>query len=242
MGKRLMLRAPTKVLRADGKPAAWSAHTHVSDLDRAKEEARAAHARLREALEMLPQGIVFLDAEGRYILWNEQYAKIYQRSADLFKVGARLADTLRIGVMRGDYPAAKGREEEWLAERLAKLHRPANRHEQWLADGRCILIEERRTSEGGIIGLRVDITELKEREASFRLLFEGNPVPMFIFDRADEGHPVRQPGGAAALRLLGRARSARRASFTSTTSAITASLMICMGARTKLSPAARGII
>ena len=183
MGKRLMLRAPTKVLRADGKPAAWSAHSHVSDLDRAKEEARAAHARLREALEMLPQGIVFLDAEGRYILWNEQYAKIYHRSADLFKVGARLADTLRIGVMRGDYPAAKGREEEWLAERLTKLHRPANRHEQWLADGRCILIEERRTSEGGIIGLRVDITELKEREASFRLLFEGNPVPMFIFDR-----------------------------------------------------------
>jgi diguanylate cyclase (GGDEF)-like protein/PAS domain S-box-containing protein len=191
VGTRRPLRAATKVLRADGKPAAWStSHVHGNDLDgaratalAAREEARAAHARLREALEMLPQGIVVLDKEGRYILWNEQYAKIYHRSSDLFKVGARLADTLRIGVMRGDYPAAKGREEEWLADRLAKLKRPADRHEQWLADGRCILIEERRTSEGGIIGLRVDITELKEREASFRLLFEGNPVPMFIFDR-----------------------------------------------------------
>ena len=52
---------------------------------------------------------------------------------------------------------------------------PRERHEQWLSDGRCILIEERQTSDGGIIGLRVDITELKERKASFRMLFEANP-------------------------------------------------------------------
>ena len=59
------------------------------------------------------------------------------------------------------------------------------RHEQTLADGRCILIEERRTSDGGIIGLRVDITEMKQREASFRLLFESNPVPMFVYGLDD---------------------------------------------------------
>ncbi|MBN8911689.1 MAG: PAS-domain containing protein, partial [Rhizobiales bacterium] len=150
---------------------------HISELESALnlakaavEEARTADARLRDAIGLLPQGIVFLDAEGRYVLWNEEYAKIYHRSADLFEVGVKLADTLRIGVARGDYPAAKGREEEWIAERLEKMLNPSERHEQWLADGRCILIEERRTIDGGIIGLRVDITELKEREASFRLL------------------------------------------------------------------------
>ena len=61
------------------------------------------------------------------------------------------------------------------------LFNPAGRHEQTLTDGRTILIEERRTSDGGIIGLRVDITEMKQREASFRLLFDGNPVPMFVY-------------------------------------------------------------
>ncbi len=149
----------------------------------ALESARAADARLREAIDILPQGIVFLDAEGRYVLWNKQYAEIYKRSADLFEVGRRLEDTLRIGVARGDYPEAKGREEEWLAERLEKLYAPGQRHEQWLSDGRCILIEERATSDGGIIGLRVDITEMKHREASFRLMFEENPVAMFVFDQ-----------------------------------------------------------
>ena len=98
----------------------------------------------------------------------------------MFKPGARLADTIRVGVARGDYPDAIGREEEWIAERLAKLDQPVGRHEQTLADGRVILIEERKTEDGGVIGLRVDITELKQREASFRLLFDSNPVPMIV--------------------------------------------------------------
>lgn len=151
--------------------------------DAAIANATAAHERLRAALEILPQGIVFLDNEGRYILWNQKYADIYKRSADLFKVGARLEDTLRIGVARGDYPDAVGREEEWIRDRIELLYNPGKPHEQILSDGRCILIEERRTSDGGVIGLRMDITALKQREASFRLLFDDNPVPMFVLDR-----------------------------------------------------------
>jgi PAS domain-containing protein len=163
--------------------------------------AEQADARLREALDILPQGIVFLDAEGRYILWNQQYADIYKRSADLFRPGAKLADTLRIGIARGDYPEAIGREDEWLAQRLSLLANPRGRHEQHLADGRWIMIEERRTSDGGVIGLRVDITEMKRREASFRLLFDGNPVPMFVCARDDRRHSRRQRCGDRSLRL-----------------------------------------
>jgi diguanylate cyclase (GGDEF)-like protein/PAS domain S-box-containing protein len=157
-----------------------------AEAEAAVAEARKSHERLREAIDILPQGIVFLDADGRYILWNKKYSEIYSRSSDLFKPGARLQDTIRIGVERGDYPEAIGREEEWIAERLAKLYQPGERHEQLLADGRCILIEERLTEDGGIIGLRVDITELKQREASFRLLFDSNPIPMIVCALDDE--------------------------------------------------------
>jgi diguanylate cyclase (GGDEF)-like protein/PAS domain S-box-containing protein len=149
-------------------------------------EARRSHERLREAIDILPQGIVFLDSDGRYILWNKQYSEIYSATADLFRPGVRLEDTLRIGVERGDYPEAVGCEDEWIAERLQRLYQPGARHEQVLADGRCILIEERLTADGGVIGLRVDITELKQREASFRLLFDGNPVPMIVCALDDE--------------------------------------------------------
>ncbi|HEX3864567.1 MAG TPA: PAS-domain containing protein, partial [Stellaceae bacterium] len=77
-------------------------------------EARKSHERLRQAIDILPQGIVFLDADGRYILWNKKYSEIYSRSSDLFKPGARLQDTIRVGVERGDYPEAVGREEAWI--------------------------------------------------------------------------------------------------------------------------------
>jgi diguanylate cyclase (GGDEF)-like protein/PAS domain S-box-containing protein len=184
------LRKSSK-LKSSGRKARRSAI--VEDMTRMRAEAEAAinearksHERLREAIDILPQGIVFLDSEGRYILWNKKYAEIYSRSADLFEPGVRLQDTIRVGVERGDYPEAIGREEEWITERIAKLYRPGERHEQLLADGRCILIEERLTGDGGIIGLRVDITELKQREASFRLLFDSNPVPMIICALDDE--------------------------------------------------------
>lgn len=144
----------------------------VGELAIARARARVAENRLREAMDALPEGIVFLDKEGRYVMWNAKYAEIYACSADLFKEGARLADTLRIGVGRGDYPQAVGREEEWLAERLALMNNPGVRHEQRLASGRWIMIEERRTAEGGIIGLRVDITELKAQAAQLEAALE----------------------------------------------------------------------
>jgi signal transduction histidine kinase len=128
----------------------------------ALERAALAEDRLRAAIDALPEGVVFLDPEGRYILWNQRYAEIYHRSADLFAPGRRLAETLSEGVARGDYPDAVGREDEWIADRLAMMANPGRRHEQKLSDGRWILIEERRTADGGLIGIRIDITELKE--------------------------------------------------------------------------------
>jgi signal transduction histidine kinase len=145
----------------------WAALNPWAALAKAEAEARAAERRLREALDVLPTGVVVLDAELRYLMWNKAYGDIYHRSSDLFRVGRQLSETLRIGVERGDYPAAIGREEAWLAERLALLSNPTGeRQEQQLRDGRWVMIEERRTGEGGVIGLRVDITELKAQAAA----------------------------------------------------------------------------
>src|SRR6201985_2243415 len=100
-----------------------------AEAEAAVAEARKSHERLRQAIDLLPQGIVFLDAEGRYILWNKKYSEIYSRSSDLSQPGARLQDTIRIGVARGDYPEAIGREEEWIAERLPQPVPSAGPHQ-----------------------------------------------------------------------------------------------------------------
>jgi signal transduction histidine kinase/CheY-like chemotaxis protein len=106
------------------------------------------------------------------VLWNQKYAEIYHRSADLFREGVRLTDTLAVGVHRGDYPEAIGREDDWLKERLALLDKPGQRHQQRLADGRWVMIEERKTADGGTIGIRIDITEMKAQEARLQAALE----------------------------------------------------------------------
>src|SRR5436309_10763815 len=50
-----------------------------------------------------------------------------------------------------------------------KMHRdPSEPIEAPLADGRWVLISERRMRNGGTAGLRVDITKLKQAEAQLR--------------------------------------------------------------------------
>lgn len=48
---------------------------------------------------------------------------------------------------------------------------------------RWIRAEDRRMSDGGTIGVRVDISDIKRREESFRLLFDENPTPLMVYDR-----------------------------------------------------------
>jgi diguanylate cyclase (GGDEF)-like protein/PAS domain S-box-containing protein len=153
-----------------------------SNAERAELAARMAHATLIDALDVVPEGLVILDPDNRYVLWNRRYAEAYAESLDAIAPGVSFEETLRFGLARGQYPEAKGCEEQWLRERLARHAQPQSTHEQQLSGDRWVRIEERRTANGGSIGVRVDITDLKRREASFRLLFEENPLPMWVVD------------------------------------------------------------
>jgi PAS domain-containing protein len=103
------------------------------------------------------------------------------------KAGVTFRELLKIGLAVGHYPEAAGREEEWLEQRMALHFSGRSTHEQRLADGRWFRIEERRTGDGGILSVIEDITELKQREALLRLMFENNPVPMWVVDAGDAG-------------------------------------------------------
>ena len=150
--------------------------------EQAEATARAAHAHLTEALDVVPEALAIFDKDDRLVLWNRQYSELYAASREALATGTPFECILRAGLASGQYPEAKGREEEWLAARMARHAMPRHSHEQHLAGDRWVRIEERRTADGGSIGVRIDITDLKRREASFRLLFEENPLPMWVAD------------------------------------------------------------
>ena len=66
---------------------------------------------------------------------------------------------MRTGVERGQWGPADGQDkEEWVQERIAYHYDPDGTIEFNLSDGRCIRVEEQKTPEGGIVGVRTDIT------------------------------------------------------------------------------------
>ncbi|MBS0123433.1 PAS-domain containing protein [Thetidibacter halocola] len=128
--------------------------------------------RMWSAIEELPDGFVIFDPDDRLLMCNQQYRDLYRLSAEAIQTGATFEQILRYGLAHGQYLDAKGHEEEWLESRLEQ-HRIATQElEQQLDDGRWLRVYERETRDGGRVGLRVDITQIKQNEVRLKEAME----------------------------------------------------------------------
>jgi diguanylate cyclase (GGDEF)-like protein/PAS domain S-box-containing protein len=150
-------------------------------------KAEAAHQRLVDASNIMGHGLVLFDAEDRHVLWNQRYAELLGEARDALAVGVSFEDIVRASLAKGRYAGDGGRGEAWVEQRLAGHRRAENSFEMMLTGGQWIRVDERRTADGGSIGVRIDITQMKRREESLRLMFAGNPLPMFVFDKETLG-------------------------------------------------------
>jgi PAS domain S-box-containing protein len=164
-------------LRISGKPV-FDAHgrfcgyrgigtdeTEVMEAERRRERAEQL---LRDAVESISEGFVIYDADDRFVMCNAKFRELHPHLFDSDIVGMRFEDIVRKGVSAGQYPQARGGEDEWVARRVAQHRDAGGSVEQQIADGRWLLISERTMKNGGIAGLRMDITALKKAEAALR--------------------------------------------------------------------------
>ena len=115
---------------------------------------------LRGSIEVIDEAFVLYDADDRLLLCNDKYRSLYATSSDLIVTGARFEDIIRRGAERGQYQAALGRVDDWVAERMA-AHRAGNISlVQELDDGRVLRVLERKLPTGETVGFRIDITDL----------------------------------------------------------------------------------
>jgi diguanylate cyclase (GGDEF)-like protein len=146
-----------------------SVHHDITAQKAAERAIREAHANLRDVMEAMPAGLVMYNEQDRLVLWNRRYDEMYPDTVGLREPGVKFEDILRAGVARGMYAEAVGREEEWIAGRLRLHAEPHKSHDQALRSGRWLRVEDYKTSLGGFIGIRIDITELKQREEELHL-------------------------------------------------------------------------
>lgn len=134
-------------------------------LENAAHEARQAQERLVAAVETLQDGFVLFDRDNRLVICNERYRQLADDFDGFIRPGVTQEEILRHSLAHGRYLDAVGREDEWLAERQAARKRDEVSFEMRLSNGRCVRVFDKATPDGGRVGLRIDITALKEAEA-----------------------------------------------------------------------------
>ena len=135
---------------------------------------------LDTALNNMTHGLMMFDAHGRVILCNQRYLDLYGLSRDAVRPGMTLREIIQLRVDSGTFP---GDPDAYCAEVLDAVARGAN----WktviaMPDGRTIALVNEPLPAGGWVATHQDITEEQRREASFRLLFESSPVPMWVWE------------------------------------------------------------
>ncbi len=159
----------------------------ITERKRQEEELRRARAQLMDALECLDAGLVMYGPDERLVICNTKYKEMYAACAHAMVPGTPYEDILRAFTESGVHELTGISAAEWIAGRLASHRNPGKPSFQRLAD-RWIRIGDHRTSEGGVVSLRTDITALKQAQEAAEAASQAKSE--FL---ANMSHEIRTP-------------------------------------------------
>lgn len=165
----LLLPAQVAALSLDGRGwlnwllaglLALNSLAMLAGLRRAHDRAERAQRTLEEAIDALPASVEIYDEGDRLVAFNQRLVEIYPHMLREFQRRAGFEDMVRASLARQGIPEAIGREEEWLAERKRQRGRQSAPLLQNVHDDIWLRVFERRTPSGGIVGVRMDVSDL----------------------------------------------------------------------------------
>ena len=180
------------------------------DKARAEATARRERALLYDAIESIAEGFALFDADDRLVLFNSQYRGMFASLSDAMTAGVSFEDMTRAMILRGALPAAEGRVEEYLQERMQRHREPRGPFDFATGDGKWIRVEERVTGDGGRVCLYADMTArrqveeaLRESESRFKEMVANVPGAVYQFRLGPNGEMSFPYVSASLIRLCG---------------------------------------
>jgi signal transduction histidine kinase len=146
--------------------------------------AERSRSRLMHALDVMVDGFGLYDASDRLVLYNKKYVDYSPLVSDVIMPGVPKEEILRESVRRGAFKLNGMEQEDYIQWRLERHRNPTGPVEVQFTDGRWILITEKRTEDGGIVGTRSDITEMKLREMEMLRISQQLHAKNIQFDAA----------------------------------------------------------
>ena len=122
-----------------------------------------ANVHIDAALNNMSQGLCMFDSDGRLVICNGRYIRMYNLSADVIKPGCTLLEMLQHRRQRGSFmndPAEYDVKIRTAARNKEKMNFTVE-----LPDGRVIEVVNQPTADGGWVATHDEITERKRSEA-----------------------------------------------------------------------------
>jgi PAS domain S-box-containing protein len=135
----------------------------------AHQRAASAERLLSAAIERLPDGFMLYDPSDRLVMANAEMRRRLSADTDILKHGRSFEEILHLCVERGLYAEAEGREQAFVAERMAAYRNTGGVFRFRRKGNRWIEARSARTEDGHTIVLLADITE---RVSAERTLIE----------------------------------------------------------------------
>ena len=133
--------------------------------ERAALERDQARTILENAIEAMADGFVIWDEDDRLVTCNSRYRELYARIAPIMEPGVSYRDVLNFGVQNGQYPEAQEQPDHFLSQTFAWHRCDGGALERRLPDGTWLLITDRRMADGCVVGMRTDITAVKQTQS-----------------------------------------------------------------------------
>lgn len=159
----------------------------ITDRRKLEEAVEAERRRLVDAIESIEGGAILYDADDRIVLCNSTYRQHLGAVVEILVPGTRFEDVIRAVARAGTIEEAIADPEKYARERIAR-HRallPSLIH--LIKTDRWVLLREYRTSDGGTLIIRTDVTEqkraeeaLRANEQQLRTIMESSPIGIAV--------------------------------------------------------------
>ncbi|GAB2178548.1 PAS-domain containing protein [Dongia sp. agr-C8] len=172
-------------LQSTGARATAIANRITADLAASNERFSLTEARLKAAIEAMDSGFALFDADDRLILHNRTFIDAQTQAAFGDPIGHSFEEFVRFNIHSHSALVETGPDiEAWVARRMEQHRNPSDApFEMRLSTGQWLQVTERRTADGGYMGIWTDVTSIKQAQERLTNAINAMSDGFVLYDR-----------------------------------------------------------